>query len=127
MSTITNTKHRRLIQELEATHEADCAEAYKAEAEELRKQLADREKQIVMLRGYLEQLACLGNGDQHGNSIGNDIAIKALNTTDDLSNCIICDAEPVGVTVVEYGTGVCAAWVKGGMKSGQPIYKARMK
>lgn len=29
-------------------------------------------------RATLEKLACLGNGDQHGNSIGNCIAIEAL-------------------------------------------------
>ncbi|WP_294767446.1 hypothetical protein [uncultured Rhodoferax sp.] len=27
----------------------------------------------------LEKLACLGNGDKHGNSIGNEIAIAAIN------------------------------------------------
>lgn len=29
-------------------------------------------------RAALEKLACLGNGNAHGNSIGNDIAIAAL-------------------------------------------------
>jgi regulator of replication initiation timing len=31
-----------------------------------------------VLRESLERLACLGNGDRHGNSIGNEIAIAAL-------------------------------------------------
>jgi len=31
-----------------------------------------------VLREALECLACLGNGDRHGNSVGNEIAIAAL-------------------------------------------------
>jgi hypothetical protein len=69
-------------------------ENQQAVIESLREQLADCKKQNVMLRGYLEQLACLGNGDQHGNSIGNDIAIKALAATADLDGLILCHAEP---------------------------------
>jgi hypothetical protein len=34
--------------------------------------------QIKTARGYLERLACLGNGDQHGNSNGNCLAIEGL-------------------------------------------------
>lgn len=30
------------------------------------------------MRAALLELACLGNGDRYGNSIGNDIAIRAL-------------------------------------------------
>jgi len=33
---------------------------------------------VERLRLSLEELACLGNGDRYGNSIGNEIAIKAL-------------------------------------------------
>lgn len=33
---------------------------------------------VGMLRDILEKLACLGNGDQHGNSLGNDIAKEGL-------------------------------------------------
>lgn len=35
-------------------------------------------KEIYRLRQVLEELACLGNGEHRGNSIGNTIAIKAL-------------------------------------------------
>jgi hypothetical protein len=95
----------------------------------LRKQLAEREKQNVFLRGYLEQLACLGNGDQYGNSIGNDIAIKALAATDDLSGCILCDAEPVGYFAYsEVGYGVAGIWeelVGPEYKGATPLYKAK--
>ena len=45
-----------------------------------------------MLRDTLERLACLGNGDKHGNSVGNEIAIDALaQPTDDtaLQNLIV--------------------------------------
>lgn len=37
--------------------------------------------QVIHLRGYLERLAKLGNGDRYGNSVGNDIAIEALKAT----------------------------------------------
>lgn len=42
--------------------------------------LAVRETQAenAALRSALHKLACLGNGDQFGNSIGNDIARAAL-------------------------------------------------
>jgi hypothetical protein len=61
---------------------------------ELEQQLAEREKQIVMLRKSLL--------DAH-NFIGDDVEayetakrrIDALAATDDLSGCILCDAEPI--------------------------------
>jgi hypothetical protein len=65
------------------------------EIELLLEERASRDKQNVVLREYLERLACLGNGDRHGNSVGNDIAIEALNKTQDLSGLILCEAEPV--------------------------------
>jgi hypothetical protein len=95
-----------------AKHEADCAEAYKAEADELRKQLAakdadiaTRDKHIVMLRNALDQIA---DDDYDGSPV--PIARKALAATDDLSGCILCDAEPVTMT---YTT--------------EPLYRARTK
>jgi len=61
-------------------------------------ELTEAKKQIVMLREYLEKLACLGNGTRHGNSVGNVLAIDALAAIDkDLSGCILCDAEPIAV------------------------------
>ena len=49
---------------------------------ELQQQLAESQAESqareAVLREALERLACLGNGDRHGNSIGNDIAIAAL-------------------------------------------------
>jgi hypothetical protein len=40
--------------------------------------LNEAEAEIERLRKVLHQLACLGNGDTYGNSIGNEIAIRAL-------------------------------------------------
>ena len=45
----------------------------------------NQQKREVMLRNYLERLACLGNGDMHGNSIGNCIAQEALAATEQQS------------------------------------------
>ena len=44
----------------------------------LREQLAALAEQNEKLRKVLLRLACLGNGDQYGNSIGNYIAQEAL-------------------------------------------------
>jgi hypothetical protein len=44
----------------------------------LTEQLVVAQADNKMLRDVLERLACLGNGDKHGNSIGNEIAINAL-------------------------------------------------
>lgn len=60
-----------------------------------REELAEAHKQNAMMREYLERLACLGNGNRHGNSVGNCLAIEALAATADLSGLILCDAEPV--------------------------------
>ncbi len=69
------------------------------EMELMQQQLAAKDallKQNVLLREYLEKLACLGNGTRHGNSVGNALAIEALDATDkDLSGYILCDAKPV--------------------------------
>ena len=70
---------------------------------ELEQQLAAKDAEIESLkasvygvREYLEKLACLGNGTRHGNSVGNVLAIEALDAIDkDLSGYILCDAEPV--------------------------------
>lgn len=42
-------------------------------------EILDIENKI--LRNALEKLACLGNGEKHGNSVGNLIAIEALEKT----------------------------------------------
>lgn len=46
--------------------------------EDYRQQLASAEEHNARLREFLEKLSCLGNGDRHGNSIDNCIAIEAL-------------------------------------------------
>ena len=48
----------------------------------LREQLAALAEQNEKLRKVLLRLACLGNGDQYGNSIGNCIAQEALSLPD---------------------------------------------
>lgn len=40
--------------------------------------LRQQQSEIEVYREALEKLARLGNGDNYGNSIGNDIAIEAL-------------------------------------------------
>lgn len=37
---------------------------------------------VASLRAGLEKIACLGNGDQHGNSIGNQMAIDLIRIID---------------------------------------------
>ena len=52
------------------------------ELAELTKQLAALAEQNEKMRKVLLRLACLGNGDQYGNSIGNCIAQEALSLPD---------------------------------------------
>ena len=47
---------------------------------QLQQQLAAAQAENLRLRMVLERLACLGNGDEYGNSIGNRIAQDALAT-----------------------------------------------
>ena len=51
----------------------------------LREQLAATELVVEQMREALEEIACLGNGNTHGNSIGNCIAIRALQLQPSLS------------------------------------------
>ena len=53
-----------------------------AAIENLHEQLATLAEQNEKLRKVLLRLACLGNGDQYGNSIGNCIAQEALSLPD---------------------------------------------
>ena len=52
------------------------------EVTQLQKQLAALAEQNEKMRKVLLRLACLGNGDQYGNSIGNCIAQEALSLPD---------------------------------------------
>ena len=52
------------------------------QVEKLTKQLAALAEQNTKFRKVLLRLACLGNGDQYGNSIGNCIAQEALSLPD---------------------------------------------
>jgi hypothetical protein len=101
----------KLSDQLARDHESgdfgNALRGYSDRATELEQQLSKLEKQNVLLRGYLEQLACLGNGDRHGNSIGNGIAIKALDATADLAGLVVCDAVPMAhyVYIADQQTG----------------------
>ncbi len=77
-----------------------------AEITKLRADLAEREAEIAKLREYLHELACLGNGDIYGNSIGNCLAIEALATPQSTSYLEQwekdCYGEPVIIEEPEY-------------------------
>lgn len=84
----------RAMQEIESlreqveklTKERDIKEhcIVQLEAEDLRakEQLAALAEQNEKYREALQKLACLGNGEQYGNSIGNCIAQEALSLPD---------------------------------------------
>jgi hypothetical protein len=80
----------------------DAAQKY-GEAEQ---QLAEREKQVVMLRGIVKrtQQACLFADDDGGIGVASDVYIstelfndicKGLAATADLAGLVVCDAVPV--------------------------------
>jgi hypothetical protein len=75
--------------------------------ESLKQQLAEREKQIVMLRDTLEQVTDRMNASDWAR-VG-----KALDATKDLSGLVLCDAEPVAKW---YGAG----WSE--ISDGEPLY-----
>ena len=50
---------------------------------------------LQTVRDALEKIACLGNGDKHGNSVGNVLAIEALAIVDELMA-----QEPIGKLVI---------------------------
>lgn len=59
-------------------NDADAIESAITTLETLGNQVAKQAAVIERFRDTLEQLACLGNGDKHGNSTGNIIAEEAL-------------------------------------------------
>lgn len=58
----------------------DCRSPEEKTISNLQQQTAEQAAVIEKLKDALEKLACLGNGDTHGNSTGNCIAIDALTT-----------------------------------------------
>ena len=80
-------------------------------------QLAEREKQIVMLRRLVEYAA--KEGDTY--TFDTDVFTEALSYTKDLSGLILCDAEPVGYVTSD---GFYAGYNKDDAV-GTYIYKAR--
>ena len=57
---------------------------------ELEQQLANRDKQIVMLRDAIGLAACVIDSDRYPSVFQN--MQKALDATQDLSNAVLCDA-----------------------------------
>jgi hypothetical protein len=79
---------------------SECGESYghrdycarnKPTYEELEQQLGEREKQIVMLRGFVKLL----RDYIPASAIGNMTVQEALAATQGLSGLVLCDAEPV--------------------------------
>ena len=52
--------------------------AMQHEIADLKEYRATQELVIQQLRDALEKIACVGNGNTHGNSVGNCLAIEAL-------------------------------------------------
>jgi hypothetical protein len=103
--------------------------------DDLQRQLAEREKQIVMMRealgltGILRQFVGISNDYQA--IIANILAAKekALAATNDLKDCILCDAKPVG-WIDGSGFPKHPSWIQGIEERRQygkaePLYKAR--
>ena len=65
---------------------------YRKKVTDLEQQLAEREKQNVLLRGFVKLL----RDYIPASAIGNMTVQDALDATADLSGLILCDAEPLG-------------------------------
>ena len=72
----------KLTKERDELHRAFNQPVPQSEWEKMQEQLAALAEQNEKLRKVLLRLACLGNGDQYGNSIGNCIAQEALSLPD---------------------------------------------
>jgi len=98
---------------------------YKEECEQLRADLAEREAEIAKLREYLHELACLGNGDIYGNSLGNCLAIEALSappSTSYLEQWVADNfGDPVGQYVGESDLGDACVYLYDGAKLKIPM------
>jgi len=57
--------------------------------------------ELPFVRVVLERLACLGNGNRHGNSHGNMIAIDALAELDDKQDLAEAEQEPASSALLE--------------------------
>ena len=68
----------KLTKERDDLHRAFNQPVPRSEWEKMQEQLAALAEQNAKMRKVLLRLACLGNGDQYGNSIGNCIAQEAL-------------------------------------------------
>ena len=84
---------------------------------ELEQQLAEREKQIVMLRTAI---------DRQPYTMDKDVC-EALAATDDLSGCILCDAEPVWYEITARDGTQCALTTQPVLlgHTSEPLYKAK--
>lgn len=69
-------KYRRM--QFNAELQEDVRQLEQEDVRQLEQQLAALAEQNKQMRKVLLRLACLGNGDQYGNSIGNCIAQEAL-------------------------------------------------
>ena len=72
----------KLTKERDELHRAFNQPVPRSEWEKMQEQLAALAEQNTKMRKVLLRLACLGNGDQYGNSIGNCIAQEALSSPD---------------------------------------------
>ena len=109
-------------------HAHEVITAYAEQLRELKKQLAKREKQVVMLRFKMK------NADFYSTcpEWEREQFDAALSATDDLSGCILCDVEPRTYLYRHnsaFGDG--AIWSHRPCHNGQdaleslPLYKAR--
>ena len=72
----------KLTKERDELHRTFNQPVPQSEWEKMQEQLATLAEQNEKMRKVLLRLACLGNGDQYGNSIGNCIAQEALSLPD---------------------------------------------
>ena len=79
---VSETIDRLNVEVSKLTKERDikehCITQFELEDLRMKEQLAALAEQNEKMRKVLLRLACLGNGDQYGNSIGNCIAQEAL-------------------------------------------------
>jgi hypothetical protein len=137
-----NTRARELIGFLISMASLHDIEAAKMFADELEILVSESEKQVVMLREALTDdfiqwidtrcdetfnLATGSDFPQHESGLFLDKVTTALAATQDLSNCIICDAEPFGYSLDSESLYIPARELGGAIPHDDwtTLYKAR--
>jgi hypothetical protein len=123
--TVFGSHTRPLYTSDQLAEAADLIEHQAAQIEQMRQQLADSQKQVVMLREVVNRnIECI-----HFEDTGPEAELcvvfsrEALAATADLDGLILCHAEPAAIVYRDYGGN--GAILQTELADDEPLYRAR--